>query len=931
MTAPLVFLPGVRSRLVALAEAPGAGESRRRIRLRVGINANGADQPNPRELTAQLLGAGDITGLVRSMVAAVEPASSARAVEPNYFPYVDFADADFPWRYSLFAGSTRRCPTWIALIALEAAEFRFLDARIGPLPAIEILDPAACLPDLNQSWAFGHVQLEASDLPANPTSSQLQTFLTAHPERHHARLLCTRRLRDSTAYFLLLVPTYEAGRRVGLGEEGVLDPWNAPSWTGATRGPLRLPYYAQWSFRTSTLEDIESLARRLKAHQAVVGSPVGGTRTAFAGQPGFFADVADPTLSVELEGALQSPTFVRAVPIIQHSTLTARLETALTEAAQSEITLPAAAQNPQGDDPLVSLPVYGRSFAEPARIRASAPQPAWVHQVNLDLRLRLGAGAGARIVKRHQEEFMATCWEQVGEILEANRRRARLDAAAVLGERLLQRHLDPLPAESAFRVTAPLFDLLSARGGGQRSVTAELERKGISAASLHPMMRRIAARRPARDVARGGPGRAPLQDPPAPGVDQLAVSLARPSATAGRRSERLHSSSVMAARAASEVLALVPEPLAADTAFAGHSLPRFEVGRVTPGDIVSDARRLLTALPLKKAAFLLGGLRAVERTSLDPIMRAPRVLTPLATLVGEESLELLVPNLSALDDNACALFVENRGLIEAMIAGANSEMARELRWREFPTDMKGTVLGRFWPRPAAGPGESDDDVLPLHTWSAASGSHFRGAAGPAVALVIRGDIVRRYPGLLGACNRQVIPARGRWVRDRGTTTPAAWTLRLGTDALAFGFDIAASTIRAAPDEFFFLLYEPPGRPRFGLDIATYAVRTARRTLDRAPIGFPLALDPRRRAARLISGATLGGAPPVPAGPVPATIDDLSWEQMTLLASGYIDFNQIIAIADGSDVWGQNRDGGSIGRATFQKPMCAVVSARKVIG
>ena len=414
MTAPLLFLPGVRSRLVALAEAPAAGEGRRRIRLRVGIRANSADQPDPRELVARLLGAGDVTGLLGAMVGGVEPSSASRAVEPNYFPYVDFADADFPWRYSLHAGPTRRCPTWVALVALEATEFTFLDARIGPLPAIEVADPRVCLPDLAHSWAFGHTQLDASGLPEPPSAAEVQAFLTARPERHHARLLCTRRLRDSAAYFLFLVPTYEAGRRTGMGEEGIPDPWNAPAWTPPTNGPLRLPYYAQWSFRTSTLEDFESLARRLQPHQAA-GSPVGGTRTAFAGQPGYFADFADPRLAVEMEGALQSPTWTRATPIIQRTVLTPRLEATLSEAVESEIALPAAMADPDADDPLLSLPVYGWTFAQPDDIRATAPQPAWVHQVNLDLRLRLVAGAGARIVKRHQEEFMQICWGQVGE------------------------------------------------------------------------------------------------------------------------------------------------------------------------------------------------------------------------------------------------------------------------------------------------------------------------------------------------------------------------------------------------------------------------------------------------------------------------------------------------------------------------------------
>ena len=157
---------------------------------------------------------------------------------------------------------------------------------------------------------------------------------------------------------------------------------------------------------------------------------------------------------------------------------------------------------------------------------------------------------------------------------------------------------------------------------------------------------------------------------------------------------------------------------------------------------------------------------------------------------------------------------------------------------------------------------------------------------------------------------------------------AAWALPLGTDAVGFGFDISVNVVLAALDQFFFLLYEPAGRPRFGLDIATYAVRSARRKLTRAPVGFPLGgLDPQRRAARIFPAALLNETP-APAGPVPATIDDLSWEQMQLLPSGYIDFGRQVPIGDGSDVWGADRDGASIARATIQKPVCAVVPARR---
>ena len=37
------------------------------------------------------------------MIARVDPPQGATGFEPNYLPFVEFADADFPWRYSFDA------------------------------------------------------------------------------------------------------------------------------------------------------------------------------------------------------------------------------------------------------------------------------------------------------------------------------------------------------------------------------------------------------------------------------------------------------------------------------------------------------------------------------------------------------------------------------------------------------------------------------------------------------------------------------------------------------------------------------------------------------------------------------------------------------------------------------------------------------------
>jgi len=38
----------------------------------------------------------------------------------------------------------------------------------------------------------------------------------------------------------------------------------------------------------------------------------------------------------------------------------------------------------------------------------------------------------------------------------------------------------------------------------------------------------------------------------------------------------------------------------------------------------------------------------------------------------------------------------NPKFIEALMTGANQEMARELRWRKYPTDQKGSYFRMFW-------------------------------------------------------------------------------------------------------------------------------------------------------------------------------------------------------------------------------------------
>jgi hypothetical protein len=55
-----------------------------------------------------------------------------------------------------------------------------------------------------------------------------------------------------------------------------------------------------------------------------------------------------------------------------------------------------------------------------------------------------------------------------------------------------------------------------------------------------------------------------------------------------------------------------------------------------------------------------------------------------------------LPGLENVPQNTVGLLQTNRRFIEAFMVGLNHEMASELRWREFPTDMRGNYFRSFW-------------------------------------------------------------------------------------------------------------------------------------------------------------------------------------------------------------------------------------------
>ncbi|MDX6280633.1 MAG: hypothetical protein QOH03_1704, partial [Kribbellaceae bacterium] len=228
-----------------------------------------------------------------------------------------------------------------------------------------------------------------------------------------------------------------------------------------------------------------------------------------------------------------------------------------------------------------------------------------------------------------------------------------------------------------------------------------------------------------------------------------------------------------------------------------------------PGD--SHWRRLAsqTTLPARFARASLS----------DPVMACPQFPVPTALTLLESDPEWFMPGLGELPTNRVALLAQNEQFIESYLVGINHELIRELLWREYPTDQRGTPFTRFWPRPDGTP-----DIDPINTWSDAKplGTRLK-QAGSLAVLLVRGDVIRRYPSMVVTAVRSGRPDdQGHHRPD--PNQPAVhpdFVIRIDEQTAAYAFPIAEAELMTpasvdAPG-WFFVFAENSFRIRFGFD------------------------------------------------------------------------------------------------------------------
>jgi hypothetical protein len=798
--------------------------------------------------TVQLYGPADITAIDPQQIVRMEPRPFTTNFAYNLFPCIEFDRPDFPWLFTpAKPGLNERLRPWICLVVVKKQEGVQLSRDdAAALPVLEIGTPARPgleLPDLEESWAWTHAQVTGA-VGDNPAT--IKGAISQAPERTVSRLVCPRRLEARTAYIACLVPAFEVGCKSALGQS-VTDAdlsTLAPAWQ-ATLSEVRLPVYYSWEFSTGENADFESLVRLLQPR--IIGEPV-GTLPFCIGDPGFGLP-RDPDGVTALRGVLQPVDLAESVP--------AAIPGALREALAKILNAPADALERPVSDPVVAPPIYGSSYPPKNRVELTPAAPPWINELNLEPRHRVAASLGTQIIQQDQEALMASAWEQIEQLRQNNLQRRRDQLALVARTATFIKQVSRLDNDAMLQLVGPSMTKIPATESTLRGTAAAEIWSSEFPAFCSPVLRRVA--RPRGPVNRRILTRdflatqnrrlvklvdvlpsAPKRPQPSPDrvgrsvpgmvtIQRISTAAQLPSVDA----RKLTPASVQSETSHGFFVWNVNHWERANVAFVQQlKQAAFEhLDRVIrfkpvlrPSIIKPNASTLLNRLNPQAPRFVNLAVAAVAGADEDMLLAHPQFPRPMSERLIELAPHLLLPGLDSVPPNTVALVRSNPRFIEAFMVGLNHEMGRELLWREYPTDQRGTYFRFFWDEEGAPAGNASMALPPMHQWSQSLGENFSGAAGPKdpLILLVRGELLRRYPNAIlyaakaqrDAAGRVKPGAMERYPLFRGSAPP---------DVTFFGFQLAEDEARGSTEPagdagWFFVIQQQPGEPEFGLDV-----------------------------------------------------------------------------------------------------------------
>jgi hypothetical protein len=200
------------------------------------------------------------------------------------------------------------------------------------------------------------------------------------------------------------------------------------------------------------------------------------------------------------------------------------------------------------------------------------------------------------------------------------------------------------------------------------------------------------------------------------------------------------------------------------------------------------------------------------RDELDPVMGSPIFLDPMWRAISDLDRAWLLPGLELVPPDTATLVRTNPSFVAAHLVGLNHEFMRELLWREYPTDLRGTAFKRFWGRS----GDQPDDVGAVHLFAGSLVDNLLVGRADEAVLLLRSELLRRYPGsIVYLCRARQVGEE--LVLDDDTIVVPTFRGDLPPDVSFVGFPIAPDQLRGNGDPWWFVIAQPPSEPHFGLD------------------------------------------------------------------------------------------------------------------
>jgi hypothetical protein len=633
-----------------------------------------------------------------------------------------------------------------------------------------------------------------------------------------------------------------------------LDPALTQAWIAGSGQDVVLPVYYSWTFSTGASGDFKSLVLRLQGIRPD-SIPGFGTREIDMSSPWESDPQVGAGATLSLDGAItiggNSPadnsfTVPGNLTDQQISDFQSRIEALLNFPADLQPT------NPSNDPTLsaVAPPIYAGRHAGQVRVPSD---PGWLRTLNLDPRRRIAAEFGVRYVQDHQEFLMARAWDQLGAVQQANRLRAQSELSAEVADRLYNRHVQTMGQSELFAFAAPARARVMV--SPDQTFKARAATTGVPAGTasvaftrmtrpLGPLGTRVLNRAPSNLMVKGLTNTLRVAPPPIQ-LDGLGQTLAPgpPAELVTGDASGLQISQAWQGIKTIEQVLPPTRGITQVTTMIGSRDPGLGLVKGTPVVIaplpnpVADNATILSGIVSQALLPSIGILKRLDSrmrvpvrlgggNTTTPVMACPHFTAPLALALLKEHPEYLLPGLGKFPVDRITLMQANSEFVESFLAGANQEMNRELLWREYPTDQRGTPFQYFWPRP-----DGQADIPPITDWPLSSQLGTNGeAVGPDVekmlVLLVRGEVLRRFP-------RTIVYAAPGMIVDNALAlnTGVDWMaplflLKLDSQTTAFAYNLTEddvhSNFNADPPQagWYFVFSEPVTGPRFNFDEPT---------------------------------------------------------------------------------------------------------------